>query len=154
MWFLCLCRWMWSMLGIAKSELAVCVFMCFVVILGPQSHTYTSYSNIRNGLPMFVETHAHVWSYLPTHVAIQTEGCSWRMQYMCKVLFGSQCIMPSHCTLNLLLIHHYKAPCLWRGSHIAMNYASLDLSLEFKLKLSQLVSTNSALQMAPEHKAD
>jgi len=29
-----------------------------------------------------------------------------------------------------------------------MNYASLDLSLEFILTLSQLVSTHSALQMA------
>ena len=40
------------MLGIAKYELAVCVFTGFGVILGPQSHTYTGYNNVRNGLPM------------------------------------------------------------------------------------------------------
>jgi len=47
-------------LGIATSELVVCVLMCFGVIWGPQSHTYTSYSNTRNGLPMLLEIHVHV----------------------------------------------------------------------------------------------
>jgi len=103
---------------------------------------------------MLLEMHVHVWSCLLTQVAIHTEGCSWRMQYMCKVPFGSHCIMPSHCTLNLLLIHHYKAPCIWRGSQMAMNRASLVLSLGFRLKLSQLISKHSALQLAAEHKAE
>jgi len=39
------------MLGISKSELVVCVFKGFGVIWGPQSHTHTSYNNVRNGLP-------------------------------------------------------------------------------------------------------
>ena len=128
--------------------------MCFGVIWGPQSHTYTSYSNTRNGLPMLLEIHVHVWACLPTQVAIQTEGCSWRMQYMCKVPFGSHSIMPSHCIINLLLIHHYKIPCLSRVIHIKLNNTSLVLSLEFKLKPRQLVSTHSALQLAAEHKAE
>ena len=34
---------------------------------------------------------------------------------------------------------------------MAVNHASLILSLEFKLKLRQLVSTHSALQLAAEH---
>ena len=40
-----------SILGISKFELVVCVFKGFGVIWGPQSHTYTSYNNVRNGLP-------------------------------------------------------------------------------------------------------
>jgi hypothetical protein len=76
---------------------------------------------------LLVETHVHALLISPTHVAIQTEGCSWWMQYMCKEPFGSHCIMPSHCTLILLLIHHYMAPCLWNGSHITLNHASFGL---------------------------
>jgi hypothetical protein len=37
---------------------------------------------------------------------------------------------------------------------MALNHASLILSLGFRLKLSQLISKNSALQMAAEHKAE
>ena len=59
--------------------------------------------------------------------------------------------MPSHCTLNLLLIHNYKAPHLVRGSHITMSHASFVLLLEFKIKLNQLISTNWALHPAAEH---
>jgi hypothetical protein len=47
-------------LGISKFELAVCVFKGSGVTWGPQSHTYTSYNNIRNGLPMFLEINVHV----------------------------------------------------------------------------------------------
>ena len=124
------------MLGISKSEVVVCVFMCFGVIWGPQSHTYTSYNKVRKGLSTLVEIHVHVWSCLSTHVAIQTERCSWRTQYMCAVPFGSHCIIPSHCTLNWLLLNHNKVPCLWNESHIALNHASLGLSPEFTLRNS------------------
>ena len=48
------------MLGISKFELAVCVFKGSGVTWGPQSHTYTSYNNIRNGLPMLLEINVHV----------------------------------------------------------------------------------------------
>jgi hypothetical protein len=64
------------MLGISKSELVVCLFMGFGVIRGPQSHIYTSYSNVRNGLPVLVGIHIRVGPCLSTHVAIQTDGCS------------------------------------------------------------------------------
>ena len=63
-----------SVLGIAKSELAVCVFMCCGVILVPQSHTYTGY--VRNGLPSACRDACTCLINFPTHVAIQTEGCS------------------------------------------------------------------------------
>ena len=48
------------MLGISKFELALCVLKVSGVIWGPQSHTDTSYNNIRNGLLMLLEIHVHV----------------------------------------------------------------------------------------------
>ena len=101
---------------------------------------------------LLAETHVHALLIFPTHMAIQIERWSWRMHYMCKVSFGTHCIMPSHCTLNLLLIHHNIAPCLWNISHSTLNHASIGLFLKFLLSNTwKFVSTHSALQLAAEH---
>ena len=113
MWFLCLCKF-----DIAKYELAVCVFRHYGVIWGPQSHTYTSYNNVRNGhlpsactvactrLILFANTRGNSdWGMFKTN-ALYVQSAIWLTLY----------IMASHCTLNLLFIHHYKAPRFEMGA--------------------------------------
>jgi len=131
------------MLGITELVL---FYLCVVELHRFHNLILTLATTMSEMVPhLLIEMHVHAWSCLPTHVAIQTERCSWPIQYMCKVPFGSHCIIPSHCTPNLQLIHNYKAPCLWNESHITLKHAFLSLSLQFNLRHS------ASLYQHPQH---
>jgi len=55
-------------------------------------------TNGRDGLP-YACRDACTWYCLQRHMTVQSEGCSWWMQYTCKTTFGTHYVSYLH-TLN------------------------------------------------------
>ena len=65
-----------SMLGISTFELVVCVFKGFGVIWVHNLTLTLVTTTLEMVSHLLVETHIHALLIFPTHMAIQTEGCS------------------------------------------------------------------------------
>jgi hypothetical protein len=111
-------------------------------------------TNVRNGHQCACTDACTFLICLKRHVTIQSEGCSWQIQYRCRTTFGTLYIW-----YHKFSLHNKPAVSmpavklwLWNGTHTAFNYAFHCLSLEWILKRpGQLLLTFSALQLAVEH---
>jgi len=98
--------------------------------------------------------HVCAWSCLQRHMTVQSERCSWWMQYRYKATFGPFCVPYLHTAQQISVYTPSVELCLWNGSHVVGNHAFLCLSLELIFRNCQFLSTYSALQLAVEHRPE
>ena len=94
--------------------------------------------------------HVCAWSCLQRHMKIQSERCSWWMQYRYKATFGSFCISYLHTEQQIAVYTPSVEFCLWNGSRVARNHASSVYHWNWYLETVSF-HAYSALQLAVEH---
>jgi hypothetical protein len=100
--------------------------MRFGVIWGPKSHSYTNYDDVRNGAPSACRDACTCLNNFPNTCG----NSEWGMFLMNAGYVQSAIWLAFTLHTNPAAFTPLQDPCLWNESHIALNHASLGLSLE------------------------
>jgi hypothetical protein len=93
------------------------------------------------------------WSCMQRHVTARWVGCSWQMKYIigAELLLAHLHTILPHCTTSLLFHAFNGTLCLkWKPHRIESCFPVFITRVD-TLKLHQLLSLYSALQLAVEH---